>query len=76
MPNQLTESTFKQDLKTDLTNTQQQIMTFIEDMQPVHRKVVDLNADSYARSTIYKQIDQLKEKNMLHENSNGGLTTK
>lgn len=70
-----TTTTYKQSLKTSLTRIQKQLLQYIHDMQPVHRKVIYLNAGSYAKSTIRENLETLKDKDMVTENRYGGFKT-
>jgi len=70
---QLTNTDYTEGFTTDLNQTQEKIIKHIKDMQPVCRKVICLNTASYSRSTINKNIRKLFDKEMLTENSNGGL---
>lgn len=58
---------------TELCKIQQQIITYVKEMQPVCKKVVKMNAGSYAKSTVYENIDKLIEMGKLRTNSNGAL---
>jgi len=70
---QLAGQDYTKGFTTDLNQTQQKIIKHIKDMQPVCRKVICLNTASYSKSTIQKNIRKLFDKEMLTENSNGGL---
>lgn len=58
---------------TDLSKIQQQILTFVEDMQPVCRRVIKLNAGSYAHSTINDNVTELLEMGKLEKNDEGAF---
>jgi len=70
---QLAGQDYTEGFTTDLNQTQQKIIRHIQQLQPVCRKVICLNTASYSESTIQKNIRKLFDKEMLTENSNGGL---
>jgi len=74
MPNgSLADSSFKEDIQTGINNTQKKILRYIKDFQPVCRKVVKMNTESFAPSTIDNNINMLVERDILETNENGGL---
>jgi len=70
---QLTNTDYTEGFTTDLSQTQEKIIKHIKDLQPVCRKVVKLNAGSYADSTIDNNLNQLIQKNILEKNMNGAF---
>lgn len=73
MTHKLANPTFKQDLKTETTDTQNQILKFINEYGRVHRKIVYLKNHNFADKTLRANIANLKNKDCVKENSNGAL---
>lgn len=72
---QLADPNYKEGFTTELSKTQEQILSFIEDMQPVCRKVIRMKARSYGETTINDNINELLDRDIIQENSKGALTT-
>jgi len=68
---------FKQGLQNpenSLPRIQIQLLEFIQSYGKVHRKVIALNAGSYADTTLRKHLDLLKEKGLISENSDSAYS--
>jgi len=72
---QLADPKYREGFTTELSKTQEQILSFIEEMQPVCRKIIRMKAGSYGETTINDNINELLNRDMIKENSNGALTT-
>jgi len=60
------------DLKTNLNNTEQKILKFVEEYGKVCRKIIILKTDT-CESAIYKNTNNLIDKDLLEENCNKAL---
>jgi len=61
----LANQDYKDGFTTELPKTQQHLINYINDLQPVCRKVIEIKIDSVSKSTINKHIRKLLDKEML-----------